>query len=191
MTLIDHLLRPALRRRLRAEAHRLALYRLAYAWCHDPALADDLVQETLLRALDRSAQLRDPQRLKSWLCSILANCLRDHYRRTRTFEDIDELDEAVLSHADTPESARESAQVVARVRDEVSRLPLGQRQVLTLVDLQECSYAEVAQILDLPIGTVMSRLCRARAALKLRLLDAAPGSAAIGGNERKTMRVVK
>lgn len=159
------------------EGHRESLYRLAYSWCHDAALADDLAQETLLRALDRSEQLREAARLKSWLCSILANCLRDHYRRLRACVDIDELDEAVLGHDETPEAAHTSAQLVARVRAEVGRLPLGQRQVLTLVDLEGCSYAEVAEILTVPIGTVMSRLCRARATLKERLLDAAPESA--------------
>ena len=159
------------------EGYRESLYRLAYSWCHDAALADDLVQETLLRALDRSEQLREAARLKSWLCSILANCLRDHYRRVRPFVDIDELDEAVLAHDETPEAAHTSAQLVSRVRAEVGRLPLGQRQVLTLVDLEGCSYAEVAEILAVPIGTVMSRLCRARATLKERLLDEAPASA--------------
>lgn len=158
------------------EGYRESLYRLAYSWCHEAALADDLVQETLLRALDRSEQLREPARLKSWLCSILANCLRDHYRRLRAFVDIDELDETVFAHEETPETAHTSAQLVSRVRAEVGRLPLGQRQVLTLVDLEGCSYAEVAAILTVPIGTVMSRLCRSRATLKERLLDQAPES---------------
>lgn len=166
------------------EAQRDALYRLAFAWCHDAALADDLVQETLLRALDRAGQLRDPGRLKSWLCSILANALRDHYRRNRALENVDDLDEAVLAHDATPEAATESARLVARVRSEVGRLPLGQRQVLTLVDLEGCSYAEVSEILAVPIGTVMSRLCRARASLRAQLLDAAPESARPGAKVR-------
>ncbi len=174
---ITRFFRPSAAFRHGVEAHREGLYRLAFSWCHDPALADDLVQETLLRALARAAQLREPDRLKSWLCAILANCLRDHFRRTRLFHDIDALDEAVLGHGETPEVARASAQLAERVRAEVARLPLGQRQVLTLVDLEGCSYAEVGEILSVPIGTVMSRLCRARAALKLRLLDAAPESA--------------
>jgi RNA polymerase sigma-70 factor (ECF subfamily) len=58
------------------------------------------------------------------------------------------------------------------VRKAISRLPMGQRQALTLVDLEGCSYIEVAQILDIPIGTVMSRLSRARATLKAKLLEA-------------------
>lgn len=165
---------PSASHRRNVEASRDTLYRLAYSWCHDAALADDLVQETLLLALDRAQQLREPERLKSWLCAILANRLRDHFRRVRGHEDIDELDEAVLAHDETPETAREGMQLAERVRAEVARLPLGQRQVLTLVDLGEYSYAEVAEILQVPIGTVMSRLCRARAQLREKLLDAAP-----------------
>jgi RNA polymerase sigma-70 factor, ECF subfamily len=172
------------------DARRDALYRLAFAWCHDPALADDLAQETLLRALDRAGQLRDPARLRSWLCSILANALRDHYRRSREQVDVDDLDEAVLADEATPEAATESARLVARVRAEVARLPFRRRQAVTLVDLEGFSYAEVGEILSIPIGTVMSRLCRARAALRERLLDAAP-EAAMAKEGARTMRIVR
>ncbi|MGA8049993.1 MAG: sigma factor-like helix-turn-helix DNA-binding protein, partial [Burkholderiales bacterium] len=65
------------------------------------------------------------------------------------------------------------AQLAQRVRAEIERLPLGQRQVVTLVDLEGFSYAEVGQILEVPVGTVMSRLCRAREALRGRLIDIA------------------
>ena len=156
------------RLRARVEVQREPLFRLAFSWCHDAALADDLVQETLLRALDRAAQLEDPQRLKGWLCAILANCLKDHYRRARPLEP---LDEDLPAYGESPEAASASSQLAARVRAEVERLPLGQRQVVTLVDLEGFSYAEVGEILALPIGTVMSRLCRAREALRARLMD--------------------
>jgi RNA polymerase sigma-70 factor (ECF subfamily) len=165
---------PSARFRQRLEASRGALYRLGYAWCRDAALADDLVQETLVKALTRAAQLRDPERMKGWLFSILANCLHDHYRRYPETTDIFSLAEGTLVAEGTPEEAHAGAQLAARVRAEVGRLPLGQRQVVTLVDLEGCSYAEVAQVLGIPIGTVMSRLCRARAELRERLLDAVP-----------------
>ena len=184
------LFRPSARLRGAIEAQRDALYRLAFAWCHDAALADDLVQETLLRALDRAEQLREPERLKGWLCSILANALRDHYRRQRAFENVDDLDETVFADDSTPENASEREQLAARVRAEVARLPMGQRLVVTLVDLQGCTYAEVSEVLSVPIGTVMSRLCRARSALKTRLLDAAPDSLRSDNSGRK-VRVVK
>jgi RNA polymerase sigma-70 factor, ECF subfamily len=156
----------------RVEAQREPLYRLAYSWCHDAALADDLVQESLLRSLDRAAQLDDPQRLKGWLCAILANCLKDHFRRARPLEP---LDDEMAAQGETPESASASSQLAARVRAEIERLPLGQRQAVTLVDLEGFSYAEVGEILEVPIGTVMSRLCRAREALRGRLMEFAAG----------------
>lgn len=158
------------------EEHRQRLYRLAYSWSHDHALADDLVQETLAKALRSTSQLRDEKLLRSWLFSILTNCWRDHFRSNREMEDIDELEDFHCVNHTTPADEHERNQVVRRVRGAVAQLPLGQRQVLTLVDLEECSYSEVAEILGIPVGTVMSRLCRARRALKGLLHELAPES---------------
>jgi len=151
------------------EQTRTRLYRVAYAWCHSAALADDLVQEALTKALRKSTQLRDPQARDAWLFTILANCYRDHFRGLREMDDIDEIE---ISHEITPESESSSAEIVGLVRATIARLPEGQRQVVTLVDLEGFSYVEVSQILDVPIGTVMSRLCRARNAMKAMLLPA-------------------
>ncbi len=150
----------------RIAACRLSLFRLAMMWCHDRALADDLTQDTLAKALAASAQLRDPARLRPWLYGILANGWRDHLRARRPMDDIETVDEQWLACGDTPETALGQAQLAARVRAAIARLPVGQREVLALVDLEACSYAQVAEILALPIGTVMSRLSRARAALR-------------------------
>lgn len=154
------------------EAQRPVLYRIAYAWCHDAALADDLVQETLSKAWVRRAQLRDEAALKSWMVAIMNHCWLDHLRKRRDFDDVEDWQDTLESAADTPEVSCNREQVIACVRAAVARLPLGQRQVLTLVDLEEFGYAEVAGILDIPVGTVMSRLSRARASLK-GLLDVA------------------
>lgn len=153
------------------ERSRRSLYRAAYAWSHDPALADDLVQETLARALKNGGQLRDHAALESWLFGILMNCWRDHFRRARPTEDIDNHP---LTHNQTPEKAHEQQRITHRVRAAVAGLPEGQRQVLTLVDLEGFTYAEVAEIMAIPIGTVMSRLCRGRRALAGKLLDFKP-----------------
>lgn len=152
--------------RTRAEALRPRLYRMAYAWSHDAALADDLAQEALARALERMAQLRDPEKLDAWLFRILANCWRDAMRSRFDAEDVDEIAGALASAEAGPEQLHAVSQVIGRVRAAVARLPLGQRQVVSLVDLEEFSYAEAAGILDIPVGTVMSRLCRARHALR-------------------------
>lgn len=154
------------------ESLRPLLYRIAYAWCHDAALADDLVQDTLSRAWVRRAQLRDAAALKAWSVAIMHRCWLDHLRRRRDFDDIEDWQDTLESGVDAPEACCDRTQVIACVRAAVARLPPAQRQVLTLVDLEDFSYAEVAGILEVPVGTVMSRLSRARASLK-RLLDAA------------------
>jgi len=176
MTMISRLLfgpfRPSI------EALRPVLYRIAYAWCHDAALADDLVQDTLSKAWARRAQLRDEASLKAWMVSIMNHCWLDHLRSRRDFDDVEAWEDILESGAESPEACCNREQVIACVRLAVSRLPLGQRQVLTLVDLEEFGYAEVARILDIPVGTVMSRLSRARASLKSLLEPAAQQSAA-------------
>lgn len=154
------------------EAERPMLYRIAYAWCHDPALADDLVQDTLSKALARRSQLREEGALKAWLVSIMNHCWLDYLRSRRDFDDVDDWQDELESSTESPEACCDREQVIACVRAAVARLPIGQRQVLTLVDLEEFGYAEVAGILGIPVGTVMSRLSRARTSLK-SMLDAA------------------
>ena len=156
---------------LRIAACRASLFRLALMWCHDRALADDLTQEALAKALAAAGQLRDPARLRTWLFGILANGWRDHLRARRPMEDIETVAEQWLVGGDCPEQALDQSRLALRVRQAIGRLPMAQREVLGLVDLDSFSYAQVAEILALPIGTVMSRLCRARAALRLHLAD--------------------
>ena len=160
--------------RERLETARPRLYRLAYSWCHDMALAEDLVQEASYKALKKSRQLRDMALLEGWLFRILANCWHDHLRQRRDTEDIDaieDIEEMPFSTHLSPEETFGEKQLVARVRRAVELLPLGQRQVLTLIDLEEMSYSKTAEILDIPVGTVMSRICRARLALKQHLVE--------------------
>ena len=157
---------------------RPRLLRLACAWCGDRHLAEDLTQEALTRALRTSSALRDPRALEGWLMAILNNVWRDHLRRSKGVEDIDDWAETLVSDGPGPEANIEDQQLVDEVRAQVAALPLGQRQVLTLVDLEERTYAEVAEILAIPVGTVMSRLSRARAALKEKLLARRAAAAA-------------
>lgn len=153
--------------RARLEANRRRLYRMAYAWCHDAHLADDLVQEAMVNALRNGSQLRSFEALDSWLFTILANCWKSHLRSRKESEEFDE--ENFQTELDS-EQITSRDQTVARVQRAIAQLPLGQRQAITLVDLEGFTYAEVAGILDIPIGTVMSRLCRARQALKELLI---------------------
>jgi RNA polymerase sigma-70 factor (ECF subfamily) len=153
------------------EKRRELLYRLAFSWCHNPALADDLVQDTMVKALKNARQLKDTEAIKGWLSKILANCWYDHLRRTRETVDLDNLPyEETASSGDE----HEKQDIVSRVRAKIAELPIGQRQVITLVDLAGFSYAEISHILDIPVGTVMSRISRARKALRAKLADYDP-----------------
>jgi len=148
--------------RKRLEESRPHLYRVAYSWCHDANIADDLAQETLSKALRLHHQLREPEALYAWLFRILNNCWQDYLRKRRETVEFNEND---FVHPSTPESLVAQQQKVQQVRSAIAQLPPNQRQVVTLIDLEGFSYTEVAEILELPIGTVMSRLCRARKVL--------------------------
>ncbi|MGD8484125.1 MAG: RNA polymerase sigma factor [Thioalkalispiraceae bacterium] len=150
------------------ELLRPRLYRLAFSWTQDHALSDDLTQETLVKAIKSSSQLRDKKKLHSWAFGILHNCYRDHFRKHKKLENVDDYD---FIDERQPDTDYEHFSITDAVRNAVSRLPENQRQIVTLVDLENFSYADVAQILDVPIGTVMSRLCRARKALAQKLLN--------------------
>lgn len=147
-------------------AARPRLFRVALAWCGDAMVADDLVQEALALGLQKSHQLRDPERLNAWLYSILNNCWKQYLRCNRPHED---LDEERACDGPAPETSVGQLQTVSRVRNAVASLPTEQRRVLALVDLEGLAYSEVAVILDIPIGTVMSRLHRGRKTLLARL----------------------
>ncbi|MES9947293.1 MAG: sigma-70 family RNA polymerase sigma factor [Candidatus Thiodiazotropha sp.] len=139
------------------------LYRLAWSWCRNADNAQDLVQETWAKALERSSQLRDQEKLLHWMTRIMVNTYRDNQRRGHDDLNLDQVE--ILGHDVTSENL-DRHDDIRRVQDAVAQLPDEQRLVLTLVDLMEFSYAEVADTLELPIGTVMSRLSRSRKKLR-------------------------
>ncbi|MCK5666589.1 MAG: sigma-70 family RNA polymerase sigma factor, partial [Thiotrichaceae bacterium] len=94
------------------------------------------------------------------------NVWRDHLRRQKEFIDIDEY---VHLSSENPENIHERERTIQRVRRAIGQLPMGQRQVISLVDLEGLSYNEVSQVLEIPVGTVMSRLNRARNAMLEKL----------------------
>lgn len=147
---------------------RKKLHRVATAWCRNRSIADDLVQDTLVKALRNLGQLRETQAIDAWLFQIMSNCWRDNFRRERNLEEIGSFAEDALLAC---EDNHQGNEIVTRVRAAILRLPVGQREVLSLIDLQGFSYDEVAQILDIPVGTVTSRICRARETLRALLLD--------------------
>jgi len=149
-------------------ARRNKLYRIAYSWSHDPALADDLVQETIFKALKNASKLRDVETIDTWLYRILFNCWHDYLRvKGRNVEFVEMHDVEQSDHYDN----YQQSQIVKRVRSSIEQLPMPLREVVTLADFSGFSYAEIAEITDVPVGTVMSRLYRARQNLKQQLLD--------------------
>lgn len=155
------------------EAERLVeliprLRRYARALAGDRASADDLVQDTLERAWSKLHLYRRGTDLRAWLFTVMHNV---HVNRVRAARPTDPLDEGM------PELATRAAQGDAlAVRDldrAIARLPEEQRAVLLLVSLEDMSYEETAQTLAIPIGTVMSRLSRAREKLRAMMLGGA------------------
>ena len=156
----------------RLEQLRPRLYRLAFSWCKESFLAEDLVQEAMIRALQKQAQHKDEALVDRWVIRILANLWMDHVRSRIRDENIDDMEHLLsIDDQQSPESVHGRDELIERVRNAVMRLPEMQRIVVTLVDLEEFSYKEVATTLDLPIGTIMSRLSRGRQTLRRLLID--------------------
>jgi RNA polymerase sigma-70 factor (ECF subfamily) len=147
---------------------RHKLYRVAYSWCHNKSLADDLVQETMLKAMNKADSLRNHATLDTWIYRILLNNWHDYLRvQGRHVELYDIGDDNQAEHADN----YQQSQIVGRVRSSVECLPTTLREVVALADFAGFSYAEIAENVDIPVGTVMSRLYRARQKLKQQLFD--------------------
>jgi len=158
------------------EANWSRLYRTAFAWTHERFLAHDLVQETMSRALQHKEKITDPHALEIWLFKVMANYWRDLQRRRRNHTDVQDIE---LVDDNTPDADVDRTRLVGQVRRAINQLNQHQRQVITLIAIEGFSYDEVARILEIPVGTVMSRLCRARQNLKQQLnatADSIPGA---------------
>ncbi len=127
--------------------------------------ADDLVQAACEKALRSIDQFRAGSRMDSWMYRIIQNLWLDSRRRDRTRGTAVDPEDAHLSDEGRAARLPEDRMMLAQVRSAMALLPQGQREVLALVAVEGLSYKETAEILDLPIGTVMSRLSRAREAL--------------------------
>jgi RNA polymerase sigma factor (sigma-70 family) len=172
-------------RRERFEAlvmpHLDAAYRFARWLSRSPSDADDVVQDAILRAFRGFDALRGSD-VRAWLLTIVRNChltaVTQQQRRAAVPlpEENDPQDaQAMIATTPDPESAsirRDEERTLDRL---MSALPEEQREVLVLREIEEMDYREIASVTNVPIGTVMSRLARARAALKARWLREATG----------------
>ena len=142
-----------------------ALRRYASALLRDRQEADDLVHECLVRALDRLHTLRNDAEMRPWLFAILHNLHVSRARRRRARGQPLSIDTAAGQALAAPPRQEEHLRVQDVVRA-VERLPEDHRAVLLLVAVEDLSYAEAARVLGVPVGTVMSRLARARERLR-------------------------
>lgn len=152
---------------LEIEAQIPALRRFARSLARNPDEADELVQDTLLQALSRWRQLRRSGSIRAWLFQILFNLHRAR-GRSRQRELARFSDEIAADHPD-PASDQSHALHLRDVLSACERLPEDQRIALELVTMADMTYEEVARVTDVPVGTVMSRLSRARERLRSEL----------------------
>ena len=167
------------RRAFEAEAlpHLDTVYRVALRLAGSESQADDLTQETMLRAFRSWHQFKSGTNVRAWLLTILRHTFINEYRRTRRAGvtlDVSEVEEFRV-FPDVQEADPEGRFFDQIVDDEVLRaidaLPEEFREALVLSDVEDLSYAQIAKVLEVPIGTVKSRLFRARRALQKQLYD--------------------
>jgi RNA polymerase sigma-70 factor (ECF subfamily) len=165
--------------------HLDAVYNLARFLCHDTSVAEDVAQEAYLRAFRSWGEFRGGS-VRAWLFAIVRNChftYREQVQRDRartaarpggTEPDRDEDPVLLVAAEGDPEHTLLRQDEDARVRQTLDKLPEETREILVLRDIEDCSYREIADVLGLPIGTVMSRLSRARRAFAARWQAAMP-----------------
>ena len=149
--------------------HYNGVIQVVYHLCGNAQVAEDAAQETFLRAWQHLPDYRPQGALRSWLYRIAVNAALDMVRREAKIasEDVDELPLADAQPG--PEASVVAGERAALVQQAVNALPPASRAVLVLREYQELSYQEIAATLDIPVGTVMSRLNYARSQLRTRL----------------------
>ena len=161
------------------------LRRYALALTGNREAADDLTQDALERAWRKRALWQPGTDLRAWLFTVMHNVYVNGVRSTRATESLDEEGPAADAvHSLQAGSAADGGVVLSELRAALAQLAPEQREVVLLVGLEQMSYTEAAAVLDVPIGTVMSRLARGRERLRL-LLDAG------GRTPAATLRRVK
>ena len=149
--------------------HLDAAYNLARWLTRDTHDAEDVVQDACIRALKYIGSLQGGD-ARGWFLKIVRNAFYDWLGRNRPSEVVNDENEAVEAAVDpdaiSPEQAAVKKAELRMLADAVAELPLQYREVLVLRELEELSYKEIARVADIPVGTVMSRLARARGLLQ-------------------------
>jgi RNA polymerase sigma-70 factor, ECF subfamily len=154
--------------------HINGLYSYALVLTRNRSDAEDLVQETYVRAIGAMGRLRSDSNVKSWLFTILRNIWLNQLRQRRTKPQISNIgtNDDTTDIAETSKDPYElyvSKMESKQVREAIQQLPVEAREIILLREYEELSYQEIATVLDCPAGTVMSRLARARSRLRTLL----------------------
>jgi len=176
-----------------AMEHMPALYSAALRMTRNPADAEDLVQETYLRAYRGFGGFTEGTNLRAWLYRILTNTYINSYRaakRRPEVADVEDVEDLYLYHRLSPNSEGASSRSAEEealasftddeVKSAIESLPEAFRMAVLLADVEGFSYKEIAEITDVPIGTVMSRIHRGRRALQKALHDFAESRGLVG-----------
>jgi RNA polymerase sigma-70 factor (ECF subfamily) len=153
--------------------HQKRIYYLVYRFCKDHDTADELAQETFVKAYMALDSFREEFRFSSWISTIATNLALNHLRRQKRQVSTEDypIEEIIADPNPGADPARRLAdkEIMAKLDDEVDRLPPEFKAVFVLRIHEELSYEDIARKLGIEIGTVMSRLYRARARLKKAL----------------------
>lgn len=157
--------------------HIDSLFRYAIVLTRARGDAQDLVQETYVRAMEAFHRLREESNVKSWLFTILRNLWLNELRQRRSRPQLVEADDDNQVVDGLKTDGQDAYQILVgkentrRIRTAIERMPPAFREILVLREFEELSYLEIAEVLNCPLGTVMSRLGRARAKLKSLLTE--------------------
>ncbi len=154
------------------EMHKTAIYRTALAITGDRLTAEEILQETFLRVFKNIHNIREGGTLSSWLYRIAVNLAYDwisqHRRRQVTLDNI--IEQVIMPAVAPPDQTVEERELQSLIHEAIDKLEIKQRVTLVLFYLQDFSLAEIAEIMDCPVGTVKSRLYYARQNLRRELL---------------------
>jgi len=154
--------------------HVDGLYSYAMVLSRNHADAEDLVQETYVRAIHALGRLRAGSNMKGWLFTILRNIWFNQLRKRRNGPQMVDVEDGAANIAEPSSDSYDlyvSKMEAEQVRAAIQELPVESREIILLREYEDLSYQEIASVLDCPVGTVMSRLGRARAKLRTLLLE--------------------
>jgi RNA polymerase sigma-70 factor (ECF subfamily) len=167
------------------------LFGYAMVLTRNHAEAEDLVQETYVRAMQAVGRLRADSNIKGWLFTILRNIWLNQLRKRRNGPQMIEIEvedgstNSIVEPSTNSYDLYVSKMETERVQEAIQKLPVQFREIILLREFEDLSYREVASVLDCPVGTVMSRLGRARAKLRTLLAASLEGSASPSGSGTK------